>query len=71
MQEKYVGDTPDFGKYALLRALCVGSDDRAPLRLGVNRYLTHGHDVFAAATVNTVVALAPWMMSSSLPLPAI
>jgi len=45
MQEKYVGDTPDFGKYALLRALCVGSDDRAPLRLGVNWYLTLGHEV--------------------------
>ena len=45
MQEKYVGDTPDFGKYALLRAFCVGSDDHPPLRLGVNWYLTLGHEV--------------------------
>lgn len=45
MQEKYVGDTPDFGKYALLRALCDPHDDHPPLRLGVNWYLSIGHEV--------------------------
>ena len=40
MQEKYLGDTPDFAKYALLKALC-GSD----LRLGINWYLTLPHEV--------------------------
>ena len=45
MQEKYVGDTPDFVKYALLRALCVDNDDYPPLRLGVNWYLTLGDEV--------------------------
>ena len=40
MQEKYLGDTPDFAKYALLKAL-RGSD----LRLGINWYLTLPHEV--------------------------
>jgi hypothetical protein len=42
MQEKYLGDTPDFGKYALLRALC---NKRTGLRLGINWYLTIGSEV--------------------------
>ena len=42
MQEKYLGDTPDFGKYALLRALC---NKQTGLRLGVNWYLTVSSEV--------------------------
>ena len=42
MQEKYLGDTPDFGKYALLRALC---NQETGLRLGVNWYLTIASEV--------------------------
>jgi len=42
MQEKYIGDTPDFGKYALLRALC---NKQTGLRLGINWYLTIGSEV--------------------------
>jgi hypothetical protein len=34
MQNRYVGDVGDYGKYALLRALC-GPDTSAPVRLGV------------------------------------
>jgi hypothetical protein len=34
MQDRYVGDVGDFGKYALLRRLC-GSAEERPLRLGV------------------------------------
>lgn len=45
MQEKYVGDTPDFGKYVLLRALCDPQDNYPSLRLGVNWYLTLGDEV--------------------------
>ena len=41
MQNRYVGDVGDFGKYGLLRALCrpSGAENR-PLRLGVVWYLT-------------------------------
>jgi len=42
MQEKYLGDTPDFGKFALLRALC---NKQTRLRLGVNWYLTVSSEV--------------------------
>ena len=42
MQERYVGDTPDFGKYALLRALAGKPQD---IRIGVNWYLTHPLEV--------------------------
>ena len=36
-----MGDVGDFGKYGLLRALCMPTDDRgAALRLGVVWYLT-------------------------------
>jgi hypothetical protein len=37
MQDRYVGDVGDFGKYALLRALC-GEHSPHPLRLGVQWY---------------------------------
>lgn len=38
MQDRYVGDLGDFGKYALLRAIC-GSVSEPELRLGINWYL--------------------------------
>src|ERR1700719_2248258 len=34
MQNRYVGDVGDYGKYALLRSLC-GTDRTRPVRLGV------------------------------------
>ncbi len=37
MQDRYVGDVGDFGKYALLRALT--RDAKSDLRLGINWYL--------------------------------
>ncbi len=41
MQNRYVGDVGDFGKYGLLRALCLPDDDKKrPLSLGVVWYLT-------------------------------
>ena len=40
MQNRYVGDLGDFGKYGLLRALCSSKeDDRRTLSLGVVWYL--------------------------------
>ena len=40
MQNRYVGDVGDFGKYGLLRALCEGSGDGLPgLSLGIVWYL--------------------------------
>jgi hypothetical protein len=40
MQDRYVGDIGDFGKYGLLRALCGHSpDDEPKLKLGVVWYL--------------------------------
>ena len=39
MQNKYVGDVGDFGKYGLLRALCGADQHGAELRLGVVWYL--------------------------------
>lgn len=41
MQDKYVGDVGDFGKYGLLRSLCMGSTSSAHLKLGVLWYLAH------------------------------
>lgn len=38
MQNRYVGDLGDYGKYALLRAVCTPSNNLA-LRLGVAWYL--------------------------------
>ena len=36
MQNRYVSDLGDFGKYGLLRALCRSNDSRSPeLSLGV------------------------------------
>ncbi len=41
MQNRYTGDVGDFGKYGLLRALCLPKGGRGPaLRLGVVWYLT-------------------------------
>lgn len=41
LQNRYVGDVGDFGKYGLLRALCLPDDDmKQPLSLGVVWYLT-------------------------------
>jgi len=41
LQNRYVGDVGDFGKYGLLRALCLPDDDKGPaLQLGVVWYLT-------------------------------
>lgn len=39
MQERYMGDIGDFGKYGLLRALTGPADEDGPLRLGVVWYL--------------------------------
>lgn len=46
MQDKYVGDIGDFGKYGLLRWLCgvTGADDGPRLTLGVHWYLFDGKD---------------------------
>lgn len=45
MQNRYVGDVGDFGKYGLLRALCQPiKDDRAKLSLGVIWYLVDGEE---------------------------
>lgn len=45
MQEKYIGDTPDFGKYALLRILNGVPDQTDKLRLGINWYLAISSEV--------------------------
>ena len=39
MQDRYVGDVGDFGKYGLLRALSKPPQGRSPLSLGVVWYL--------------------------------
>jgi hypothetical protein len=48
VQNKYVGDVGDFGKYGLLRALCQPQDGYPPLKLGVIWYLvpdeSHNND---------------------------
>ncbi len=48
MQNRYVGDVGDFGKYGLLRALCQSQDGHPPLKLGVIWYLvpdeSHNND---------------------------
>ena len=49
LQNRYVGDVGDFGKYGLLRTLCLPVDSDGPaLRLGVVWYLasdeTHNND---------------------------
>ena len=42
MQDCYVGDIGDFGKYGLLRSLCGGDDYGPALRLGVLWYKFDG-----------------------------
>ena len=44
MQDCYVGDIGDFGKYGLLRSLCGGDDYGPALRLGVLWYKFDGKD---------------------------
>lgn len=44
MQDCYVGDIGDFGKYGLLRWLCGVHDSDEPLRLGVLWYRTPDED---------------------------
>jgi hypothetical protein len=46
MQNRYVGDVGDFGKYGLLRALCLPGSDATRLSLGVVWYLVpdEGHN---------------------------
>ena len=36
MQDRYVGDVGDFGKYGLLRSLCRADEHGGALRLGVS-----------------------------------
>ncbi len=48
MQDRYVGDVGDFGKYGLLRSLCRGDEHGAALRLGVLWYRFDGDDSAAA-----------------------
>lgn len=38
MQNRYVGDIGDFGKYHLLKSLCAGNDNASELSLGVVWY---------------------------------
>ena len=38
MQDRYIGDVGDFGKYGLLRWLCRGDEHGSELRLGVLWY---------------------------------
>ena len=40
MQNRYIGDVGDFGKYGLLRALCATTDENSMLSLGIVWYLT-------------------------------
>ena len=44
MQDRYVGDVGDFGKYGLLRRLCRKDEYGAALSLGVLWYLFDGDD---------------------------
>ena len=44
MQDRYVGDVGDFGKYGLLRSLRRGDEHGATLRLGVIWYRFDGDD---------------------------
>ena len=42
MQDRYVGDVGDFGKYGLLRALCCADEHGVALRLGVHWHRVDG-----------------------------
>ena len=44
MQDRYVGDVGDFGKYGLLRRLCREDEYGSAMRLGVLWYLFDGDD---------------------------
>ena len=44
MQDRYVGDVGDFGKYGLLRSLCRADEHGGALRLGVLWYRFDGAD---------------------------
>ena len=48
MQDRYVGDVGDFGKYGLLRFLCRRDEHGVALRLGVLWYRFDGDDSNAA-----------------------
>ena len=47
MQDRYVGDVGDFGKFGLLRSLCRGDEHCAALRLGMLWYRFDGEDTAA------------------------
>ncbi len=47
MQDRYVGDVGDFGKYGLLRRLCPEDQHGPALRLGVLWYRFDGNDLAA------------------------
>ena len=44
MQDRYVGDVGDFGKYGLLRSLCRADEHGGALRLGILWYRFDGSD---------------------------
>ena len=48
MQDRYVGDVGDFGKYGLLRSLCGADEYGAALRLGVLWYRFDGNEMLTA-----------------------
>ena len=48
MQDRYVGDVGDFGKYGLLRSLCRGDKHGPAVRLGVLWYRFDGDESTAA-----------------------
>jgi len=60
MQNRYVGDVGDFGKYGLLRALCLpGSDASRGFSLGVIWYLVPDESRNADGKHTTFLRLAP------------
>ena len=48
MQDRYVGDVGDYGKYGLLRSLCGGDELGKALRLGVLWYRFDGTETLTA-----------------------
>ena len=48
MQDRYIGDVGDFGKYGLLRSLCRGDKHDPAFRLGVLWYRFDGDESTAA-----------------------
>jgi len=60
MQNRYVGDVGDFGKYGLLRVLCLpSSDGKRGLSLGVVWYLVPDEDQNADGKHTSFLRLAP------------